>query len=378
MDRRRFMMVVGGSIAYVSLRPHLAWARKAAVTLPPLQPWTLPAELPGSPLEVSHALIGAAVLAPNQWNSQPWRFEVEGGSIRIVSDSQRALPITDPDQRRMLMSLGAALENLLVAARAYGLRTNVTYFPHDGAGGVVADVSWSMGETHRDRALFVAITERRTNRRKYDGRGIFPQNRAQLLAQVPEGFRLHWMDDREQIERVADLARTAVEARIRDPRAQAEQYAWMRFGDDQARERGDGVTIDALEVGGPAHWLAGRYFNPQSWFIRFGAENAGKQARAQIRSSGALVLLTTGRNGPHQWLAGGQAYERFALKATQLGVAHQPIDPPLAMEETRTEILRRFGAGDEEPLALVRLGHAKRPSGSVRRGVAAVASFRNS
>jgi hypothetical protein len=194
---------------------------------------------------------------------------------------------------------------------------------------------------------------------------------------VADGFRVHWMDDRDQIEGVADVAREAVEARVRDRRAQREQYSWMRF-DDQARERGDGVPVDALEFGGLSQWMAGRWFNPGSWFVRFGAESAGKQARSQIRSAGALALLTSPGGGPQQWLTGGQAYERFALKATQLGIAHHPIDPPIEMDGTRGEILRRFGANGEEPLMFVRLGHAKRPPASVRRSVAMVASFRNS
>ena len=49
----------------------------------------------------------------------------------------------------------------------------------------------------------------------------------------------------------------------------AEQYAWMRFGDD-ARKRGDGVPVDALELGPVTSWMARRYFDPESWFWRFG------------------------------------------------------------------------------------------------------------
>src|SRR6266850_1747623 len=120
IDRRRFMILVGGAVAYTALRPHLAWAGRVARAYPPLQPWALPEEPPGNPLDMARALIGAAVLAPSNWNSQPWRFEVDGASIRLIADAQRSLPVTDPDQRGMMLSLGASLENLLVAARAYG------------------------------------------------------------------------------------------------------------------------------------------------------------------------------------------------------------------------------------------------------------------
>ena len=369
------MVVVGGATAYAMLRPGLGLARRASRAYVPLQPWSLPPEPPANPVELARALIGAAVLAPSGWNAQPWRFEVENSSIRLVADSQRALPANDPDRRGMMVSLGAALENLLVAARAWGLQPTVTYFPFEGAGGVVAEVTWTGGESRRDRGLFAAIPERRTNRREYDRRGLLPEHRAQLGAQVAEGPRLHWLDEPRALRELADLARDAVHAQVMDPRAQREQYAWTRF-DDQAHRRGDGVPVDALELGGVTRWFAGRCLDPDSWFVRFGAASAAGQARDGIRSAGAAVLVTAPKRDEAQWLMAGQACERFALKATQLGLAHQPVNAPIEVERFRGDLLRRFGARGEEPLMLLRLGRAKRCPHTPRRAVALVASFR--
>jgi hypothetical protein len=72
----------------------------------------------------------------------------------------------------------------------------------------------------------------------------------------------------------------------------------------------------------------------------------------------------------------GQAYQRVALKATQLGIAHQPMHAPIEWERARPELLRAFSAGGEEPVMLVRLGHASAPEPTVRRAVALVATFR--
>jgi len=115
LDRRRFLVLVGGVAALRALEPTLAWAKRAA-TLPALQPWKLPDAIPGQPIEAARALTSAAILAPSHWNAQPWRFEVDSGELRVLLDAQRTLPLDDPDQRFAQMSLGAALENLLVAA----------------------------------------------------------------------------------------------------------------------------------------------------------------------------------------------------------------------------------------------------------------------
>lgn len=368
-------MLAGGATAWFVLRPYAALAKRAASN-GVLQPWTLATEPPANPLDQARALISAAVLAPSDWNSQPWRFEVDASAIRVVADARRALAVTDPDRRGMMLSLGAALENMLIAARAYGLRPTVTYQPHDGANGVVAEVIWSGGEARRDRAMFTMIPERRTNRREFDGRGLYPQNRAQLGAQVPEGLALHWIDDRKKVRNLADLVFDATRTQARDPRAEAEHYNWIRFGDD-AKKRGDGVSVDALEFGGPADWFAGKYFNPNSMFAGFGADSAAKQSREQVRSAGALALLTASRRDDAQRLMGGQALQRFALKATELGIAHQMMSAPVETPSTRGPLLAAFGATGEDPLLLVRLGHAKAPKPSTRRSVALVATFRN-
>jgi nitroreductase len=376
LDRRRFLIVAGGAAAYATLRPYAAWARKLRTPLPALQPWSLPDQAPAADLERTRALIGAAILAPSHWNAQPWRFEVEGDRILLLADPRRAMPVTDPDQRAMRLSLGAALENLVVAARAWGFRPSIAYRAPDASGGAVAEVTLSPNGPARDRTLFTAIPQRRTNRNEYDGRGLFMENRAALSAQVPSEFRLRWIDDRRAIRSVAELARRAVEDQILDRRAQTECFAWMRFGDDEARRHGDGISMDALDLGGPAKWFAGHYFHPRGWLLGQGAGSLGKRVRDGVRSAGALALLTAPPGREELWVAAGQAYERLALKATQLGIAHQPIDAPVAIPRHRAALLRHFGAVNEEPLLFMRLGHAKPPKPTMRRAVALVASWR--
>lgn len=380
MDRRRFLLLAGGAAALATLRPHLVWARRAAALSsgpPLLQPWTLADDPPANAADLIPALVGAAVLAPSEWNSQPWRFESANGGLRLLADPRRSLPALDPSGRGMMISLGAALENLLVTARAWGLQPAVHYFPIEGQRGVVADVSWTAGAPRRDRALFSVIPQRRTNRRGFDGRGIFAENRAQLLAQAPEGVHLHWMEDRDAMRDLADLVHDAVHAQVTDARTQEEQYGWMRLGDD-ARRRGDGVPLDALELGTLSRFMARRYYNPRSWFVRFGADGLAKQAREGVRSAGAVALFSAPQKSDLTSVMAGQMFERFALKATQLGIANQAISAPIEVDRFRAPLLRRFGAQGEEALLLVRLGHAKRPDPTPRRSAWVVSSFHNS
>ena len=99
LDRRRFLVVLGGLAALRAAAPAIAWAKKNANTLPVLQPWTLPDALPANAFDAGRALVGAAVLAPSYYNAQPWRFEVDATEVRVLLDPQRTLPLADPDQR---------------------------------------------------------------------------------------------------------------------------------------------------------------------------------------------------------------------------------------------------------------------------------------
>jgi len=379
LDRRRFLTIVGGATAGLALGSRLAQAanvaRRAADSVPALQPWTLPDEAPANPLDLARALVGAAVLAPSECNAQPWRFEAEGAQLRLFPDSLRALPRLDPDQRDMTMGLGCALENLLVAARAWGLQPAVSYFP-SATPRCIAEVTWRAGGPRRDRAMFYAIPQRRTNRRDYDGRGVFAQNRAQLLSQVPDGVHLSWLDDPRALRGISDLTYEAVHEQVLNRRMQAEAYKWMRFGND-ARRRGDGVPLDALEISTLSRFMARHYFDPQSWFLRFGADGLAKQARGAVRSAGAVALLSVPGASQMATLMAGQALERIALKATQLGIAIQPISAPIRIQIHRAELRRRFGVPGDEPLLLVRFGHARAPDPTPRRSAWMVTAVRN-
>jgi hypothetical protein len=377
MDRRRFLLAVGGAAVAATLAPAAAWAgrtRQGKGGPIALQPWALPADAPAQPLEVARALVGAAVLAPSDWNTQPWRFEAGPDAILLFADESRTLAKSDPERRGLMVALGAALENLVTAARAWGLQPTVRLEPA-APRGAVAEVAWSAGGARRDRELLGAIAARRTNRRNYDGRSLLPQIRAQLGAQVADGARVWWLEEREALRDLGDLLHDAVAALASDRTLQREQHAWLRDSEREAARRGDGVPVDALGMSGAANWFAGRYYDPDSWFLRFGASSLAKRAREGVRSAGAAALLTVPERDRPAWLTGGQAFQRLALRATALGLAQQVMNAPIVVARFRAPLLRAFGAGGGEPLVLVRLGRDGRVDHTPRRAVTAVTAF---
>jgi hypothetical protein len=110
-----------------------------------------------------HELVRYATLAANGHNTQPWKFAIKEHAIEIHPDATRRLPVVDPHDRELWISLGCALENLLVAAHATGYAAEVTYpdatdFIH---------IRLTRG-TAQESPLFGAIPLRQNTRSEYD------------------------------------------------------------------------------------------------------------------------------------------------------------------------------------------------------------------
>src|SRR4051812_32805817 len=73
--------------------------------------------------------IKFAVLAPSSHNTQPWKFIVKKDStIEVYRDTSRRLPIADTSDRQLFLSIGCAIENLIISAKFFGYQSDIQYF----------------------------------------------------------------------------------------------------------------------------------------------------------------------------------------------------------------------------------------------------------
>jgi hypothetical protein len=68
----------------------------------------------------------------------------------------------------------------------------------------------------------------------------------------------------------------------------------------------------------------------------------------------------------------GQPFQRFALKATALGLRHAHVNQPVEVPAVRQKLARWLGAPDTRPDVVVRFGYAAPLPMSLRRPVAMV------
>lgn len=134
-------------------------------------------------------LLNYALLAPSQYNTQPWLFSVQNESVELSADYTRRLPVVDPDDRELLISCGAACLNLRLAMRQGGSRPTLEYF-FSGEEKPTLLARFRFGarwaSTSEENRLFSAIPRRHTNRSLFETRAVSQTvlNRMQALADL--------------------------------------------------------------------------------------------------------------------------------------------------------------------------------------------------
>jgi hypothetical protein len=311
-------------------------------------------------------LVEHAVRAPSGHNTQPWIFALSEKKIEVRPDLARRLPVVDPDDHALYISLGAALENLRIAARQQRLEPETEYFPPNAPESLVVHL------THRGRPLdadwFRAIPERQSTRSTYDGRAIPPADLRKLeRASAQEGVAFRLFTAKDEVDAVTELVREGNRRQMSDPAFVRELIEWVRFSRGEATRHGDGLFGPVMGMPAVPRWLGATIMKA---LLR--PEPQARQAATLIRSSAALMLFVAARHDREHWVKLGQSFERVALEATLLGIRQAHLNMPCEVPEVRRQFAKYLGLADEQPLLMLRIGYGPLMPRSPRRPIAAV------
>lgn len=269
-------------------------------------------------------LVHYALLAPSTRNTQPWRFTVHGNRIDVSEDLSRWQQVADRDRRELEVSVGCALENLLIAADHFGYHTDVAYQPVDDRLALLARVTLSPAALGVPRArpagLFNAILARHTEHGRFTGEAVRAHHRRRL-ADLPleVGVRL-WLDDSLQTRAMFDaITFDATTTAYRDP----------------AFRRELGVQIGEGLLGTPP------ILSTLGRFAVTHFDMSGRIAQRESRhlaSSPLLGLIATTADSASARVRAGQVFERLCLLATLLGLSVQPMSQALEEPALRAQV----------------------------------------
>lgn len=290
-------------------------------------------------------LLRYAILAPSSRNTQPWRFAADHRTVWIHSDEERWSRVGDPDRRELYLSLGAALENLLVAAEHFGFRHDVLYFPIPGYPALAVVVELhpdGRPNTERPPGLFEAIRDRHTEHGLFGDRTVSESDRRRLLSCcIGEGLRLDLFPTKDARETIDALHRKAAELLFADP-------AWRR-------ELGHCIGTGVLGTPWPLAQIAEFTVS----HVNLGRQVAQHETAA-LMSAPLVGVISTVDDHPDSQVRAGQVLERLWLRATSLGLSLQPMSEALEVSALRHELARLIPVLGMYPQQTVRLGYARK------------------
>ena len=326
----------------------------------------------GSLSEKFHFLLRYAILAPSGHNTQPWLFKIVGNNIiEVYADRSRALPLVDPDDRELIISCGAALYHLRLAANHFGIADEVQGLPDKNNPDFLARVSLSddvegtiKKQAENDAPLFEAITKRRSNRSPFENRRL-PND---LLTSLKDsasanGAWLDVIDDNEDKKNIlADLISQGDRIQLSDKRFRRELAAWIHPNRSKSQ---DGMPGYAHRM---THDIAS-HIGP--FLIRTFDIGKGQAAKDKDLASGSPVLAVLGTDAdePLNWIQTGQALERILLQARAKNVWTTYMNQPIEVSELRPKLLEALGRATGFPQLLMRMGYGKEVRPTPRREI---------
>ncbi len=330
------------------------------------------------PEEQLRELVALACCAPNSHNTQPWRFFIDPatGTITIAVHAGMILPESDPAGRQAVISVGCAIENILVAASAYGLHTRLSYISLDkqslykGHRGnksiplatitVRTSGSASACAAGDDASLLPCIRTRKMMRAEFDPARLISEEVMDLLRTqtFTDGVSLHIVTDTTRRFAIAEFQGQADNYVLNARRFARELGDWLLPNDTASHVGMPGTTfgLDDLQALRIHRGLIGEEKLEPEDMLRFSL--GGKMG---LEKSPALGFFTAPNDDIAAWLATGRALQRTFLILEREGISSAVH---AAIVEVRL-INRIFAAslGTLTPLcAVFRMGYPKDPS----------------
>jgi ThiF family protein len=316
--------------------------------------------------------LGAMRHAPSVHNTQPWLLGIsDTETIRMRLVGSRTLDVIDSGKEGAHYSLGCAIE-----AAAAVAEVDFAIHPDPHPADELADVGeLTIGATRTaDYPRAVGLLRwRRTNRASFLTDPLEPH----LLDELRQAAECHdvsagFIADPAGIGRIAAISAEATIASTEDDAELDELLRWIRIGSRAANQHRDGFTektlqLDPATASGLA--LLQRSRRARQLAARFGLARAmAAQATQAITASGALMLLTHSDSSPAGCIAAGRGMLAAWLAATDLNIAWQPVNQALVLQRRIADVRDEFAADkSSRPLAIVRLGRARRPAPAAPR-----------
>jgi sulfur-carrier protein adenylyltransferase/sulfurtransferase len=284
------------------------------------------------------AVLDIARWAPSGDNAQPWTFRIIGDrEVEVLVRRANPNIYEYRHGEPTLISAGALLENMEIAAPAFGLKASWRYSGSaEGIDHIVVHFTDADAVSVSD--LFDEIARRSVDRRPFKMRSLTAEQKSQLSEALHQEMQVQWYDSPSDRRRIAALSALATNIRLRIPETFAVHRGIVDWENRQS-ERGipsralglDPLTLQ-LTRWSMANWSRTKFMNTLG--APYFASLQMDFLPGLFCASYFAIRLTRRFGEPNaalvQTIQAGQAIQRFWLTATKLGLVVQPCVAILA------------------------------------------------
>ena len=310
-------------------------------------------------------ILHLASLAPSGHNTQPWTVQVvEPRHWIIGSDKKRWLPAVDPNNRELLLGIGAFIENLVTAAGTFGYKADIQIIAKNPSDFEIADV-----RLKKDKVQgfpLEKIKKRRTVRNNYLGQEIKTEDlkyitkhdTRQCLIQAvsPHGFYFPNYSPQGKYLQEGTIEANRMQA-FRNP-AQEELANWIRWSGKEAKQYRNGLTPESMEIKGIAGLFVRNFYNPQSVLKKDFRDQTVDIVAKQVKTCGGWLVVTSSDSSIPPLIEYGRVFENMLFRIREKMIAIHPMTQMLEEDPWKKQVAKGLGLTGEVQWIL-RIGYLK-------------------
>lgn len=278
-------------------------------------------------------IIEYGIYAPSGDNSQPWKFVIsKDNKIFLYNIADKDNPILNIHEGGSMISHGAVILNMEIAADSFGYKTIVSYFPDPSLKDLVAILNFIKNDKQNnlyDLSLLESIKKRCTNRNHY--KRELKENIKNELNQTSKvtDLKIKLFYNQEDKDLLASCISISEEIILQTKDLHELLFVDVSWTKKEEAIKRHGLYVKTLEFN-PAQlfvfWLCRKWKNISFLNKKIGfSKIVGKQNADIYKSSGAIGLILIPNTDKISYVKAGELLQYIWLKATILGLSFQPV-----------------------------------------------------
>lgn len=311
-------------------------------------------------------ILYLASLAPSGHNTQPWIVKiVEPKHWVIGSDKKRWLPAVDPENRELLLSIGAFVENLVLAAGTFGYSVDIKILAKNSLDSEIVDIRLEKGKTV-DFPI-EKIKKRRTVRSGYTDQKIKTEDlkyitkhdaKSCMVPNAPSPHSFYFPNNSPQGKYLQEGTIEANRKQAFRDSAQEELANWIRWSNKEAKQNRNGLTPESMEIKGMGGLFVRNFYNRLSVLKKSFREQTVDIVAKQVKICGGWLVVTSQDSSISTLIEYGRVWENMLLKIREKMIAVHPMTQMLEEEPWKKRIAKELGLNGEVQWIL-RIGYLK-------------------